>query len=91
MSERSAPGPSLAAHLLRGAIGFGLTGSTFVLIPSVGAPALLLLAPAALALRGCPTCWILGLLQALSAGRITRDCTVDGCTPRRPSALAPDR
>jgi hypothetical protein len=85
MPDRSVPGPALAAHLLRGAIGFGLIVSTFVLIPSFGAPALLLLVPGAVALRGCPTCWLLGLIQTLSAGRIERACTDTGCAPRHGS------
>jgi hypothetical protein len=73
---------SVARHLTRGAIGFGLIGSAFALTPAVG-PAALLLAPGGLvALRGCPTCWIAGLMQTISAGRLQRTCTDDGCELR---------
>ncbi|HEY3959940.1 MAG TPA: hypothetical protein VGL68_05460 [Solirubrobacteraceae bacterium] len=75
-----AGGTSLARHLTRGALGFGLIGSAIALTPSVGAGALLLLAPGMVALRGCPTCWIVGLLQAISAGRLRRNCDDTGCT-----------
>ena|ERR1700689_3514056 len=71
---------SLARHLTRGAIGFGLIGSAFALISSVG-PAALLLAPLGMvALRGCPTCWIAGLIQTISANRLERSCTDTRCT-----------
>jgi hypothetical protein len=74
---------SVPVHLARGAIGFGLLGAAFALTPSHG-PAALLLAPPGLAvLRGCPTCWIAGLAQTISAGRLRRTCTENGC------ALAP--
>ncbi len=53
---------SVARHLVRGAIGFGLIGSALVLTPSIGPAALLLCAPGMVALRGCPTCWIAGLI-----------------------------
>jgi hypothetical protein len=71
---------SLPAHLARGALGFGLIGAAVALIPSHG-PAALLLAPTGLvALRGCPTCWLAGLVQTISAGRLRRTCTEDGCS-----------
>jgi hypothetical protein len=71
---------SVARHLARGAIGFGLIGAALALVSSVGA-AVLLLAPAGLvALRGCPTCWIAGLIQTISAGRLQRTCTDASCT-----------
>jgi hypothetical protein len=65
---------SLSRHLARGALGFGLLGSALALPASVG-PAALLLAPFGfLALRGCPTCWTLGLIETISAGRLQRSC-----------------
>ncbi len=72
----------LVRHLARGAIGFGLVGSAFVLSSSAGPTALLLALPGLVALRGCPMCWIAGLIQAISAGRLERTCTNDSCTPR---------
>jgi hypothetical protein len=60
---------SVARHLTRGAIGFGLIGSGIALTPSVGAAALLLAAPGMVALRGCPTCWIAGLIETQARRR----------------------
>lgn len=71
---------SVARHLIRGAIGFGLIGSAVALTPSAGPAALLLAAPGMVALRGCPTCWIAGLIETLSAGGLKRTCTENGCT-----------
>ena len=90
MPDRSAlASASLARHLARGAIGFGLIGSALALIPSVG-PAALLLAPLGMvALRGCPTCWIAGLIQTISAGRLQRTCTDDSCTLHPPASQPP--
>lgn len=70
---------SLPRHLARGAAGFGALAGAVALIPAVG-PLSLLLAPVALvALRGCPTCWVMGLVQTLSRGRLERTCTDDHC------------
>jgi hypothetical protein len=71
---------SLLRHLTRGVVGFGLIGSALVLTPSVGPAALLLAPPGMVALRGCPMCWIAGLVETISAGRIRRTCTDAGCT-----------
>jgi hypothetical protein len=76
---------SLTGHLRRGAIGFGLIVSAFAATSFLG-PAALLLAPAGLlVLRGCPACWVIGLAETVSAGRLERNCREAGCTPRRPS------
>ncbi len=77
--DTSADG-SVAHHLLRGAIGFGLIGSGFVLSASQGPAALLLAAPGMVALRGCPTCWLARLIEILSAGRLRRSCGDGDCT-----------
>lgn len=70
---------SVTRHLTRGAIGFGLIGTGLALIQIVG-PAALLLAPLGMiALRGCPTCWVAGLIQTISAGRLERTCIDSGC------------
>ena len=68
---------SVARHLARGVIGFGALAGSVALLPVMG-PWSLLLAPAGLlALRGCPTCWAIGLMQTISMGRLKRSC-VDG-------------
>lgn len=79
----------LLRHLARGVLGFGLLGTAFVGASSVGPLALLLAPVGMVALRGCPTCWLFGLVEVLSAGRRERECTESGCTLRRPSAPDP--
>lgn len=70
---------SLARHLARGALGFGLFALAFALTPTLG-PAALALAPVGfLALRGCPTCWAIGLIETISTGRLQRSCAEQGC------------
>lgn len=79
--ERSAlASTSVARHLMRGAIGFGLIGAALAFTLSVGPLALLLAPPGLVALRGCPTCWIAGLIETIAAGRLKRTCTDAGCT-----------
>lgn len=70
---------SVPRHLARGAIGFGLIGSAIALVPSLGPGALVLAPPGVVALRGCPTCWMVGLMETISAGRLRRTCTDSGC------------
>lgn len=71
---------SVVRHLLRGIVGFGLIGAAFVLAASGRPVALALLVPGAVALRGCPTCWTVGPLETISAGRLQRSCTEGMCT-----------
>ncbi|MEU9860601.1 hypothetical protein AB0D99_06995 [Streptomyces sp. NPDC047971] len=71
---------SVPRHLARGAIGFGLVIGPIALLPVTG-PLVLLAAPLALiAFRGCPTCWLVGLVQAVSRGRLERNCEDGVCT-----------
>ncbi|MFF7247158.1 hypothetical protein ACFZBU_25015 [Embleya sp. NPDC008237] len=87
VTDRRATDVSVARHLVRGAVGFGALVGAFALLPVIG-PAALLLAPVGLiALRGCPTCWVIGLIGAISAGRLERQCEDGRCTlqPTRPS------
>jgi hypothetical protein len=75
--DRSLASSSLPRHLLRGAVGFGALSGSIALGPVFG-PGSLLLAPVGLlALRGCPTCWAIGLMQTISRNRLRRSC-VDG-------------
>jgi hypothetical protein len=76
---RALASTSIAFHLTRGAIGFGLVGSALALIPSAGPGALLLAPLGMVALRGCPMCWIAGLIETISAARLQRTCTDTGC------------
>lgn len=71
---------SVPRHLARGAVGFGLIIGSIALVPVAG-PATLLAAPLALiAFRGCPTCWLVGLAQTVSRGRLERQCADGVCT-----------
>lgn len=75
---------SLPRHLVRGLIGFGSIAAGLALIPVVGIVALVLLPIGLVALRGCPMCWTLGLIQTLSAGRLRRECVDGKCELRLP-------
>lgn len=59
---------SVTEHVLRGILGLVLV--VVALAYSGSSPwALLLVVPAVVAWRGCPTCWALGLAATLSRGR----------------------
>jgi len=71
---------SLTRHLVRGVIGFGGLIGAFALVPVVGLYSLLLLPLGVLALRGCPMCWTIGLLETISNGRLRRACDDGRCS-----------
>jgi hypothetical protein len=73
---------SIPVHLARGLLGFGLIAGSIALIPVAGPVALLLLPAGVVALRGCPTCWLIGLAQTVSRGRIERQCAQGQCRMR---------
>jgi hypothetical protein len=82
MPEKSRPAfasDPIPRHLLRAAIGFGLLGSVFLLIPSLDLAALLLALPGLLALRGPPPWGTAGLIRRSPAG---------GCRPHALGAAA---
>lgn len=76
---------SLPRHLARGALGFGSLALAVVLLPYAWPLSLALLPVGLLALRGCPMCWAVGLVQTLSRGRLKRSCE-DGRCALTPSA-----
>lgn len=71
---------SLPRHLVRGLIGFGGLTAALALLPVTGPVSLLLLPVGVLALRGCPMCWAIGLVQTISRGRLQRSCEDGRCT-----------
>ncbi|MCX4588142.1 hypothetical protein [Streptomyces sp. NBC_01481] len=84
MTTTKADGPdfassSLPRHLVRGVIGFGSLIGSVAFIPTVGPVSLLLLPVGVLALRGCPMCWTIGLIQTISRGRLQRTCEDGQC------------
>jgi hypothetical protein len=77
--DRRFASTSLPRHLVRGAVGLGSLIGSVALVPVFG-PGSLLLAPVGLlALRGCPTCWAIGLMQTISMGRLRRSCANGRC------------
>jgi hypothetical protein len=77
--DHSFASPSLAVHLRRGAVGFVAVAMAWFLWPHGGALALASAAIGVVALRGCPTCWTIGLVQTLSRRRFERRCAAGGC------------
>ncbi|MGG8408295.1 hypothetical protein ACM614_17670 [Streptomyces sp. 12297] len=85
MTTTKADGPdfasaSLPRHLVRGLVGFGGLIGSVALLPLTGPVSLLLLPVGVLALRGCPMCWTIGLIQTVSRGRLQRSCEDGQCT-----------
>lgn len=60
---------SVHRHVLRGAVGVAAVLGAIVLFGVVGPLSLLLLPVAAVAWRGCPTCWAVGMIGTLSDRR----------------------
>lgn len=84
MTTTKADGPdfassSLPRHLVRGVIGFGSLIGSVAFIPTAGPVSLLLLPVGVLALRGCPMCWTIGLIQTISRGRLQHTCEDGRC------------
>ncbi|MEU4932333.1 hypothetical protein AB0G54_38510 [Streptomyces yokosukanensis] len=71
---------SVARHLVRGVIGFGLIIGSIALVPFAGPISLLAAPPGLVALRGCPTCWLIGLVRTVSRGRLQRRCADGVCS-----------
>ncbi|MER6116774.1 hypothetical protein [Streptomyces sp. NPDC001743] len=88
---------SLPRHLLRGVVGFGGLIGSVALLPVTGPVSLLMLPAGLLALRGCPMCWAVGLMQTISRGRLRQTCEDGQCRltvadrpqKERPSAPVP--
>ncbi|MBF6296549.1 hypothetical protein IU459_03215 [Nocardia amamiensis] len=78
--ERGFASASVPRHLLRGLAGFGAVIAAFALYPLVGFVSLLLVPVGMVVLRGCPTCWAIGLVQTISRGRLRRSCVDGHCT-----------
>ena len=79
---------SVAVHVMRGVVGLVIAVGAFVLAPA-HPWALLGLIATAVAWRGCPTCWALGLAQTMSRGKVA--CTDGSCPPRDRRLLPMER
>jgi hypothetical protein len=82
-SQQSLASTSLTVHIVRGVIGFAALIAAVALIPVLGLLSLALAPIGLLALRGCPMCWAIGLVQTMSMGRLRRSCTDGRCELRR--------
>jgi hypothetical protein len=75
--------PNVATHLLRGVVGLGGLATAVSLSTAHPFLSFALLPPALLALRGCPTCWTIGLIQTVAARcrglPVTTVCKDGGC------------
>jgi hypothetical protein len=78
-AETSYASRSMTRHLARGVVGFGALAASVALVPWAGLFSLLLAPVGMLALRGCPTCWAIGLVQTMSRGRWERSCADGSC------------
>jgi len=82
MTKTSARSPlassSVHRHLLRGAVGLLAVLSAILLLGVLGPASLALLPVAAIAWRGCPTCWAVGLIGTVS----DRGARAPACTRR---------
>jgi hypothetical protein len=69
---------TLAAHLIRGVLGLAALAGAVTLGGSHPLLSIALVPLALVLLRGCPTCWILGLVQTLAGRKRSSDTCVDG-------------
>lgn len=58
---------SLVAHVARGVIGFGALAASVLVARELLWVSIALLPLALVALRGCPMCWTVGLIQTIVA------------------------
>lgn len=76
---------SMRVHLARGALGFGALAVTIAFAESQPWMSIAGIVVALVALRGCPTCWTVGLVETLIAwlnGRQAKATCVDGSCAR---------
>jgi hypothetical protein len=71
---------SLPQHMLRGVIGFGSFAAAIGLVSVIGPFSLVFFPVGLVALRGCPMCWTMGLVETISNGRMKRQCVDDSCS-----------
>ena len=58
---------TVAAHLLRGALGILAIAAAIYVAPELPVASLALGVAALLAFRGCPMCWTIGLIETIGA------------------------
>jgi hypothetical protein len=75
---------SLLTHLARGVVGLAAFACATSLAPHQPWAALAALAVAVFALRGCPSCWLLGLAETMVLGRTSAGACLDASCATRP-------
>lgn len=70
---------SSAVYMLRGVLGFGLLAVALLYSSALGWWALPLFAVALLSFGGCPTCWIIGLMETLLHRKAGPGCVDGSC------------
>jgi hypothetical protein len=73
---------SVRRHVVRGVVGLVAAVAAFALVGVIGPVSLLLLLPAGLAWRGCPTCWAVGLTRTKALRNSAAGCAA--CPPASP-------
>ncbi len=74
---------SVALHLFRGALGFGLLAIALLYPSKLGWWALTLIAGALVSFRGCPMCWTVGLMETLLHRKTNAVCADGSCAGKR--------
>lgn len=74
---------SLPVHLARGVVGLGASAGAMFVAGHHPWLALAALAAGIFALRGCPSCWFLGLVQTVALGRTKSGACLDGSCAER--------
>lgn len=77
---------TLTEHVARGVVGIAALAASVLLSTSHPWSSVLAVPVALIALRGCPMCWTLGLVQTVMAklqGRPSAGCVDGSCAVRR--------
>jgi hypothetical protein len=78
---------SLLEHLARGIVGLGAFVAAALLAPLHPWLALAALPVGFVLLRGCPTCWLVGLVQTVAPRLGKANACVDGSCSKRPGSI----
>ncbi len=74
---------SVAMHLFRGVLGFGLLAIALLYSSKLGWWTLTPIAGALVSFRGCPTCWTVGLMETLLNRKMGALCADGSCAGKR--------
>jgi hypothetical protein len=77
---------SLTEHLVRGLVGFAALVGAFLVMLHESLWSIPLAALGVVLLRGCPTCWMVGLMETVTARSTAKVCADGACAVRRPGS-----